>query len=191
MDFENICIWCWLIPLLVGLICAILGYLIGKSKTGDPGELKRIKEENARLIADLDACNKKLSQSTSGQADPKVAATGSTGGVASSLSATASSRSFNAGAAKAAMGKKVALNDLKIVEGIGPKIEGLFHNFDIKTWQALADSSVSKCQEVLDSGGERYRVHDPASWPMQARMCHEGKWKELSKWQDEHKRGKL
>jgi len=55
----------------------------------------------------------------------------------------------------------------------------------------LSKTSVSKCQEVLDSGGDRYKVHDPASWPMQAKMCYEGKWKELYKWQVEHKRGKL
>ena len=78
-----------------------------------------------------------------------------------------------------------------MVEGIGPKIEGLFHNYDIKTWKDLSKTSVSKCQEVLDSGGDRYKVHDPASWPMQAKMCYEGKWKELYKWQVEHKRGKL
>ena len=28
MNFDNI--WCWLIPLLVGAICALLGYLWGK-----------------------------------------------------------------------------------------------------------------------------------------------------------------
>jgi hypothetical protein len=43
----------------------------------------------------------------------------------------------------------------------------------------------------LDVGGDRYKVHDPASWPMQAKMCYEGKWKELAKWQDEHDHGKL
>lgn len=194
MDFENICIWCWVIPLLVGILCAVLGYLIGKGSRkaiGDSGELQKLKEENARLAGELDACNKKLSQSTTAKSSdgPGIAAAGSTGGMASSLAS--GSTSFNDAAAKAAMGKRIKLNDLKVVEGIGPKIEGLFHNFDIKTWKALADCTVSKCQEVLDSGGDRYRVHDPASWPMQARMCHEGKWKELAKWQDEHKHGKL
>ena len=33
MNFENMNIWCWLIPALVGIICGILGYLIGKGST--------------------------------------------------------------------------------------------------------------------------------------------------------------
>ena len=193
MDFENICIWCWLIPLLVGVLCAILGYLIGKGsgKRIDEGpEIRRLREENAKLTANLEEWQAKLPKPGT-EGDPP-AATGSTGGSAAAFAAgTTKSETFDAAAAKAAMGKKVHLNDLKIVEGIGPKIEGLFHNFDIKTWKALADCSVSKCQEVLDSGGERYRVHDPASWPMQARMCAEGRWKDLARWQDEHKHGKL
>lgn len=181
MNFDNI--WCWLIPLLVGAICALLGYLWGKGKReviDNSAELKALEDKNAKLRADLDACNKKLT------AIPKVDVP------KSSLAATAATAmAFDAAAAKAAFGKRIKQDDLKIVEGIGPKIEGLFHNFDIKTWKALSEASVDKCQEVLNSGGERYRIHDPASWPMQAKMAYEGKWKELVKWQDEHKAGKF
>ncbi|MEO0573768.1 MAG: hypothetical protein AAF039_18865 [Bacteroidota bacterium] len=175
MNFDNI--WCWLIPLLVGAICALLGYLWGKGKReviDNSSELKALEDANAKLKADLDACNKKL-----------------TAAPAPSLAATPSGIAFDAAAAKAAFGKRIKQDDLKVVEGIGPKIEGLFHNFDIKTWKALSEASVDKCQEVLNSGGERYRIHDPASWPMQAKMAYEGKWKDLVKWQDEHKAGKF
>ncbi len=67
----------------------------------------------------------------------------------------------------------------------------MFKESGIKTWKALSDASVADCQKVLDGGGNRYKIHDPASWPMQAKMCYEGKWTELTKWQDEHKHGKL
>lgn len=180
MNFDNI--WCWLIPLLVGALCALLGYLWGKGKReviDNSAEIKALENKNAKLRADLDACNKKLSASPKAQAPT------------SSLAAAATGIAFDAAAAKAAFGKKIKQDDLKIVEGIGPKIEGLFHNFDITTWKALSETSVDKCQEVLKSGGERYRIHDPASWPMQARMAYEGKWKDLVKWQDEHKAGKF
>jgi len=182
MNFDNI--WCWLIPLLVGAVCALLGYLWGKGKRkaiDNSAELKVLEGENAKLKADLDACNKKLMATP----PPKAKA------AASSLGATATGIVFDAAAAKTAFGKRVKQDDLKIVEGIGPKIEGLFHNFDIKTWQALSKVSVDKCQEVLKSGGERYRIHDPSSWPMQAKMAYEGKWKDLAKWQDDHKAGKF
>lgn len=174
MDFENMNIWCWLIPLLVGAICGFLGYLIGKSggKAAElSAKLQTLEDKNSRLESDLADCNEKLKASAS--------------------SASLAAIPFDANAAKAAFGKRIKQDDLKVVEGIGPKIESLFHNFDIKTWKALSEVSVAKCQEVLDSGGERYKVHDPASWPMQARMCYEGKWKELYRWQEEHDHGKL
>ncbi len=189
MNFDNI--WCWLIPLLVGLICGIIGYYWGKGKgevIDNTSELDTLKDKNAQLQRDLEACTKKL-ESTKATAKKSRANNGK--GTASSLSAKASVFTFDADAAKAAFGKRVKQDDLKIVEGIGPKIEGLFHNFEIKTWKALSEASVAKCQEVLDSGGERYRIHDPSSWPMQAKMAYEGKWKGLVKWQDEHKAGKF
>ncbi len=167
-------IWCWLIPILVGAICAYLGYLIGKSGSKNSGlstELKALEDKNAKLEADLAACNQKLDSGITADSIAPIP--------------------FDADAAKAAFGKRIKQDDLKVVEGIGPKIESLFHNYDIKTWKALSETTVAKCQEVLDSGGERYKVHDPASWPMQARMCYEGKWKELFRWQEEHDHGKL
>lgn len=182
MDFDTF--WCWLIPLLVGIICTFLGYLWGKGKRNtidNAAELKALKDKNEKLKNDLEACTKEL------MAAPIPKAPAPT----SSLAATPSGIGFDAAAAKAAFGKRIKQDDLKLVEGIGPKIEGLFHNFDIKTWKALSEVSVSKCQEVLNSGGDRYRIHDPSSWPMQAKMAYEGKWKDLAKWQDDHKAGKF
>ena len=189
MDFDTI--WCWLIPLLVGLICGIIGYYWGKGKReviDTTSELDALKDKNAQLQKDLKACAKQL-ESTSPTAEKSRADKGK--GTASSLAAEASVFPFDADAAKVAFGKRVKQDDLKIVEGIGPKIEGLFHTFGIKTWEALSEVSVAKCQEVLDSAGKRYRIHDPSSWPMQAKMAYEGKWKDLVKWQDEHKAGKF
>lgn len=93
--------------------------------------------------------------------------------------------SFDATAAKTAFGKKIKQDDLTVVEGIGPKIQQLFHNHNVKTWLALSQCSVEKCQEVLDSGGSRFRMHKPNTWPKQAELAANGKWAELKKWQDE------
>jgi len=179
--------WCILIPALVGLLCGILGYLLGRLFGGGSNNIDEWKNKNAKLQADLDACKGKLSaKGTSGA--------GKTAAVASSLAATSkasSSSSFNAAAAKAAYGKKVKQNDLTVVEGIGPKIQELFHNHDVKTWRSLSECSQATCQKVLDSGGKRYQMHDPGSWPKQAGMAADGKWAELAKWQESHKGGKL
>lgn len=185
MDFENMNIWCWLIPLLTGLICGILGYLIGKGSSttiNNSAELNTWKDKNAKLQADLDACNNKLSAAST------VATTATVAAVAPEVE---KELPFNADAAKSAMRKPIQKDDLKVIEGIGPKISGMFHEAGIKTWKTLSETAVARCQEILAGGGERYKVHNPASWPMQAKMCYEGKWAELIKWQDEHDHGKL
>ena len=139
MDFENMNIWCWLIPLLVGVICGILGYLIGKggSTTIDnSADLKVLQDKNAKLQADLDACNKKVSASSNLGASAASFAAG----------ATAASTPFDTAAAKAVFGKTIKQDDLKVVEGIGPKIEGMFKDSGIKTWKALSEATVADCQ---------------------------------------------
>lgn len=190
MDFSTMNIWCWIIPLLVGLLCAYFGYLLGKNKNtpiDDSVALKTLRDKNAKLQEDLDACKGKLT-------------TGSTmANVGDGLAATSMAPEtpketlnlFDAAAAKNAMGKAIKQDDLKIVEGIGPKISGMFNEAGIKTWKDLSEISVADCRKILAGGGNRYKVHDPASWPMQAKMCYEGKWKELAKWQDKHDHGKL
>ncbi|MEZ4989942.1 MAG: helix-hairpin-helix domain-containing protein [Saprospiraceae bacterium] len=75
-------------------------------------------------------------------------------------------------------------NDLKIVEGIGPKIEGLLHDAGIKTWADLAATSVDRLKEILGDAGERYRLADPTTWPKQAELAAAGKWDELKEYQD-------
>jgi len=202
MDFSTICIWCWVIPLLVGAICAFLGYLIGKSSAkgvDTSADLKTLQDKNTRLEADLAACRDSLNTSgsaSSGTSDATSLASGfaaSEGSGVGDVGAATQTKeaNFDAGDAKAALGKSIKLNDLKLIEGIGPKIENLFNNAGITTWSGLADLHVARCREILMTGGDRYRLHDPASWPMQARMCAEGKWKDLARWQDDHKRGKL
>lgn len=80
--------------------------------------------------------------------------------------------------------KKYKQDDLKAVEGIGPKIESLLHDAGIKTWRGLAETPVEKIQSVLDAAGSRYKLADPATWPKQAEMAADGKWKELKEYQD-------
>ena len=82
-------------------------------------------------------------------------------------------------------------NDFRKIEGIGPKISQLIKDAGIPTFAALAETEVEKLNEILEAAGSRYRMHDPSSWPLQAKMAAEGKWDELKQWQDEHDGGKL
>jgi large subunit ribosomal protein L27 len=87
-------------------------------------------------------------------------------------------------------GKKIKQDDLKMVEGIGPKIEGLLHAIDIKTWRQLADAPEATVQQMLDDAGPRYRIHSPSTWAKQAGLAADSKWAELEKLQDELDGGK-
>lgn len=80
--------------------------------------------------------------------------------------------------------RKFKKDDLKVVEGIGPKIEQLMHNGGITTWAEMAAASVERLQQILDSAGDRFRLADPGTWPKQAGMAEAGQWKELDEYQD-------
>jgi predicted flap endonuclease-1-like 5' DNA nuclease len=74
-------------------------------------------------------------------------------------------------------------DNLQIVEGVGPKIEGLLKDGGINKWGELADTSVTRLQEILDAAGSRYRLANPKTWPQQGKLAHEGKWDELIEYQ--------
>ncbi|WP_199913335.1 hypothetical protein [Flagellimonas amoyensis] len=184
MDLEISTIWFWILLGVTGIISGVIGYLFGKVNVGSENDnsfqINLLEIQNAKLKADLDTCKKRLSTTK----PPKLNVD------SPPLPISKLAPRFHAGEAKMAFGKNIKEDDLKIVEGIGPKIEELFHNFDIKTWKALSETSADTCQEVLNSGGKRYRIHDPASWPMQAKMAYEGHWKQLAEWQEKHRAGK-
>ncbi|MEZ4854436.1 hypothetical protein [Flavobacterium sp.] len=164
---------CILIPLLVGILCGILGYLLGKLS-------KNANANNDSLKADLDNCNRMNSQLRSDI--EKLRNLKDATNIQSFTSAA--TIAFNAAAAKSVFGKKINENDLKIVEGIGPKIEELFKTSGILSWKLLSETSVDRCQEILNKAGERFQMHNPGTWPRQAKLAYEGKWQELKDWQD-------
>lgn len=174
---------CILIPALVGLICGILGYLLGKMNSKGDDSLA------ISLQSDLDACKANTRNLTAKIAslEAELAAKVS---APQSFAAAAPALLFDGVLASTVFGRKFNENDLKIVEGIGPKIEGLFNNAGIKTWYELSQTSTAKLQSILDAGGENYAIHNPGTWPKQALLAFEGKWQELKDWQESMKGGK-
>jgi large subunit ribosomal protein L17 len=81
-------------------------------------------------------------------------------------------------------------DDLKIVEGIGPKIADLFIAKGITTFAQLANTSVEDMKAILDEAGPAYAGKDPGTWAQQSQMAADGKWDELKTWQDELNGGK-
>lgn len=74
--------------------------------------------------------------------------------------------------------------DLKIVEGVGPKIETILKDGGIKTWSDLGAASVDRIQALLTAAGDRYKLAKPKTWPKQAQMAADGEWSALKEYQD-------
>lgn len=78
-------------------------------------------------------------------------------------------------------------DDLKKIEGIGPKIAETLAAAGITTFAELANTSAEKIAEIIaDVRGN----HVTDTWPKQAELAAEGKWDELKSWQDELNGGK-
>ena len=74
------------------------------------------------------------------------------------------------------IGKRIRLDDLTVVEGIGPKIAELCSGIGITTWRGLAEADVADLRSMLADAGSRYQVHDPTTWPDQAACLADGRW---------------
>lgn len=78
-------------------------------------------------------------------------------------------------------------NDLRLIEGIGPKLEKLLLAANITTFKKLAGASKKKLREIVAGAGPRYKSCDPSSWQEQARLAGEEKWSDLERLQLELK----
>jgi predicted flap endonuclease-1-like 5' DNA nuclease len=75
-------------------------------------------------------------------------------------------------------------DNLKKIEGIGPKISQLLQDNGILTFSQLADTSIDRLSAILRAGGPRYQLADPTTWPEQAELAAGGAWDELQALQD-------
>jgi large subunit ribosomal protein L27 len=90
----------------------------------------------------------------------------------------------------AAAAPTAGADDLKKIEGIGPKIAQLLNDAGILTFSDLANAPAERVKEILEAAGSRYKMHDPTTWGKQSQMAADGKWAELKAWQDELNGGK-
>ncbi|MCB0551912.1 MAG: hypothetical protein KDD02_00060 [Phaeodactylibacter sp.] len=206
---------CWLWWLIFSALAFILGALLGCLLCSNRKRLKELEGENSGLHAKLtnmekdfvslkyqyEEAQKDLSNMRTSlqrcQADKAVLSTKLEKCMAekepdkpetdTDAGAGTTSRSFGAGAVVTPPASK---DDLKKVEGIGPKIEELLNAAGIYTFQQLAETAVEKVKAILDEAGPRYRLADPGSWAKQAALAASGKWDELQELQDQLKGGK-
>ncbi len=83
----------------------------------------------------------------------------------------------------------VAPDDLKLVEGIGPKIAGILEGAGITTFAQLAATDVTRLKQILVDA-DFTAPANPGTWPEQASLAAAGKWNELEALQDKLKGGR-
>jgi predicted flap endonuclease-1-like 5' DNA nuclease len=150
---------------------------------GRVANLEPLVSERDRLRADLDAALRKRTKGTSEPSvpPPRFLDTADGADAAAVVPApTGPSAIPDLAAAAAVLGRAVTLDDLKVVEGVGPKIEELCHGIGIRTWYDLSTTEPSLLRTMLADAGPRFRTHDPDSWPEQARLLAEGRWQEFT-----------
>ncbi len=76
------------------------------------------------------------------------------------------------------------VDNLKLIEGIGPEIEKLLNSAGLLLFSDVANASSGYLKEILLRGGDRFRIHNPDSWPEQAALARDGKMEELKALQD-------
>jgi predicted flap endonuclease-1-like 5' DNA nuclease len=74
------------------------------------------------------------------------------------------------------------LDDLKIVEGIGPKMEKALHAAGIQTFAQLAQATEAQIRAAIQAAGMRFAPSVP-TWPEQAAYAQKGDWEGLKTFQ--------
>jgi large subunit ribosomal protein L21 len=68
-------------------------------------------------------------------------------------------------------------DDLKVIEGIGPRLEGVLVAAGIDSYARLAEAGPSELKKLMRRSGKRAAKTD--TWPEQARLAAEGRWDDL------------
>ena len=74
----------------------------------------------------------------------------------------------------------VATDDLMIIEAIGDKTADLLNQNGITTFEQLANTDVHRLRGILHDGGIESQLHDPTTWPRQARLAANRDWVKLA-----------
>jgi len=84
-----------------------------------------------------------------------------------------------------------APDDLRVIEGIGPRIAGVLNAGGIRTFQDLADAGVAEIEGILrDEDPRLLRLCKPDTWPEQAALAAAGDWDGLQALTDSLKGGR-
>jgi len=60
------------------------------------------------------------------------------------------------------------------------KIEELLKNAEIYSYVTLATTTPEAIKAILAAAGDRFKMHDPGTWPAQSSLAAQGRWVELN-----------
>lgn len=156
----------------------------------DPAELERLRGritelesvavERDRLLQELADCRDAAAAAERNTGEHRaIRAEGASAAGATGRSDDDAPTGREAAGAAAVLGRPVEHDDLKVIEGIGPKIEELCNGIGIRTWTDLSGTEVSLLRTMLADAGPRFRTHDPSTWPRQAALLADGRWEDF------------
>jgi len=87
-------------------------------------------------------------------------------------------------AKKAAPKKSAKADDLKKIEGVGPKAMEAMVAAGLDTFAKVAKAKPEKLAEILTEASSRMAHLVTDTWPKQAKLAADGKWEELQELQD-------
>lgn len=76
------------------------------------------------------------------------------------------------------------IDDLKKIEGIGPKMEQALRKAGYKTFLKISKTTPQVLKSTLMEQSNRFKMANTDTWPQQALLAHKGKWDELKALQD-------
>jgi predicted flap endonuclease-1-like 5' DNA nuclease len=78
-------------------------------------------------------------------------------------------------------------DNLQLIEGIGPQIEQILRERGIQRFQDIAKSDPQDLRTILEETNPELLVHDPETWPAQARLAANQQWDVLKDYQEQLK----
>lgn len=189
--------------LLAVLLGVVIGWLLrsvaakrqierarsGNVGTADQAEVERLRNRVANLepvIAERDRLKQELDDRRNIGGPPTAPASDTpTAGDAGAANGSADpAAAAELAEAASVLGRPIVLDDLTVIEGIGPTTVELCHGIGITTWEELSVTEVSLLRTMLNDAGQRFKATDPSTWPAQAALLATGSWAEFKAFVD-------
>lgn len=182
----------WLLPALLGYFWGTLQYGSYKNKAKKAEkELSSASKRIVNLENEVNECRKayeKVSREKDKLVVPPVAGPvkipgQEPAGTPASVENIPTTEIIHA--TRKVFGYSIRRNDLKIVDGIDPKIEKLLHEIGIYTWADLESVDLNYLANTLREAGYPH-VH-VESWAYESALARQEKWEELKAFQEKEK----